>query len=328
MAVGSGLDAQLMTGEETTHGTAATVDQGYEIRSETLSLDSQRIESSAIRPGQRVLRSNRWRQAQKSASGDITMELAVVSMGRWFKHAFGSVTTNQPDATGAPTVYDHVFTPGALPPGQTIQVGRPDETGTVQPFTYTGCQVQSWTLSSAIGDYATFVPSIVAQDENTDTPLEVASYPADLDLLTFVDGSMTVAGADQEIRSISLQGTTGLATDMYVHGARTRKRPREIGAEGSQARTYTGTLECYFNGLEAYNRFVDGTEATIVLLYEGANIESTYNYQVQVTANVRFDGTTPQVADTNVIMQSLPIKAIDNGTTAIELLYRTTDSTV
>ncbi|MEV5538477.1 phage tail tube protein [Saccharopolyspora shandongensis] len=328
MAIPSGLDAQLMTGEETIYGTAVTVDRGYEIRAESLSLDAQRIESSAIRPGKRVLRTGRWFQGQRSVGGEITMELGTVSFGRWFKHAFGGVSTSRPDDVGAPTVYKHTFTPGALPPGMTIQVGRPATTGTVHPFTYTGCKVSSWTLSSAIGEIATFAATVIGRDETTATALATASYPANLDLLTFVEGSLTLGGTAHEMRSINLQGTNGLADDRYVHGSRLRNEPLEIGSEGSQARVYTGTIEGEFKDLTAYNRFVNGTEAEMVLLFAGANIAGAFNSEVKITANVRFDGTTPNVPDANVVMQTLPVKVIDNGTTSIKLEYQTTDATV
>ncbi|MCI2421509.1 phage tail tube protein [Saccharopolyspora sp. K220] len=328
MAIPSGLDAQLMTGEESTYGTAVTVDRGYEFRSEALSLEAQRIESSAIRPGKRVLRSNRWFQGQRSVGGEITMELGTVSFGRWFKHCFGTVTTAQPDATNAPTVYQHTFTPGPLPPGLTVQVGRPDTAGTVHPFTYTGCKIASWTLSSAIGEIVTFAPTILGRDETTATELATASYPANLSLLTFVEGSLTLGGSVYEMRSVSLQGTNGIADDRYVHGSRLRNEPLEIGSEGSQARVYSGTIEGEFTNLAAYNRFVNGDEAEMVLLFAGANIASTYDFEVRITANVRFDGTTPNVPDANIVMQTLPIKAIDNGTTSIRLEYQTTDATV
>ncbi|MEV0085260.1 phage tail tube protein [Saccharopolyspora sp. NPDC050642] len=328
MAIPSGLDAQLMTGEQTSYATAATVDRGYEFRAEALSLEAQRIESSGLRPGKRVLRTKRWFQGQRSVGGEITMELGTVSFGRWFKHAFGAVSTAQPDATNAPTVYKHTFTPGPPPPGLTIQVGRPDTAGTVHPFTYTGCKVSSWTLSSAIGEIVTLAVTVLGRDETTATPLATASYPANLDLLTFVEGSLTVAGSAHEIRSINLQGTNGLADDRYVHGSRLRNEPLEIGAEGSQARVYSGTIEGEFNNLTAYNRFVNGDEAELVLLFAGANIAGAFNYEVRITANVRFDGTTPNVPDGNVIMQTLPIKAVDDGTTSIKLEYQTTDATV
>lgn len=328
MAIPSGLDAQLMTSEETVYGTAVTVDRGYEIRSESLSLESQRIESSAIRPGKRVLRSGRWFQGQRSVGGEITMELGTVSFGRWFKHCFGGVATSQPDATNSPTVYLHTFTPGALPVGLTVQVGRPDTSGTVQPFTYTGCKVASWTLSSAIGEIVTFAPTLLGRDETTATALATASYPASLDLLTFVEGSLTIGGSAHEMRSINLQGTNGLADDRYVHGSRLRNEPLEIGSEGSQARVYSGTIEGEFQNLTAYNRFVNGTEAELVLLFQGGVIEDALPFEVKITANVRFDGTTPNVPDTNIVMQTLPIKVVDNGTKSIKLEYQTTDATV
>ncbi|MEV0698215.1 phage tail tube protein [Saccharopolyspora sp. NPDC050389] len=226
------------------------------------------------------------------------------------------MSTAQPDATNAPTVYKHTFTPGPPPPGLTIQVGRPDTAGTVHPFTYTGCKVSSWTLSSAIGEIVTLAVTVLGRDETTATPLATASYPANLDLLTFVEGSLTVAGSAHEMRSINLQGTNGLADDRYVHGSRLRNEPLEIGAEGSQARVYSGTIEGEFNNLTAYNRFVNGDEAELMLLFAGANIAGAFNSEVKITANVRFDGTTPNVPDGNVIMQTLPVKVIDNGATS------------
>src|SRR5690349_19337838 len=103
MGIPSGLSAQLMTAEEVTYGTAVTTDRGFEFKPpDGMKLDIERIESKAIRAGQRVQRSDRYAAGKKSVSGNIVMELGNKSYGRWFKHMFGGVATSQPDSVGNP----------------------------------------------------------------------------------------------------------------------------------------------------------------------------------------------------------------------------------
>ncbi|HEV2778545.1 MAG TPA: phage tail tube protein [Actinophytocola sp.] len=322
MAIPSGLSAQLGTAEEVTFGTPVTVDRFFEFRPPAnLKYDIERIESQALRSGARVLRSDRWAAGKKSVSGDIVMELANKSFGRWFKHAFGGVASAQPDAGGAPTVWKHTFTPGDIPTGQTIQIGRPDTGGTVRPFTYHGCKVSGWKIESSVGEIATVTMSILGEDEDTSTALAAVSYPASLTLMTFVQGTLTIGGSAQDVMSASVEGNNGLAEDRYFLGSQLRKNPLE-----SKLRPYTGKLDAEFESLTAYNRFVNGTEAELVLLFQGATIATTYKFETKITANVRFDGDTPEVTD-GITKQGLPFKVVDNSTTSIKLEYQTTDTT-
>ncbi|GGM64084.1 hypothetical protein GCM10012275_38260 [Longimycelium tulufanense] len=322
MAIPSGLDAQLGIAEETTYGTPVTVTRFYEIRNESLKLGIERMESPALRPGRRILPSARWAASRKTVTGDITMDLLNKSMGLWFKHALGTVATSQPDATNSPTVYLHTFTPGDIPTGLTIQVGRPDIGGTVRAHTYHGCKVASWTLSCAAGEIATFTPTILGEDEDTTTALETASYTSDMSMMTFVEGSLTIAGSNVDVRSASVEGNNGLAEGRYNLGSQLRDEPLEVAF-----RNITGNLEAEFNGLTEYNRFVNGTEASLVLLFQGATIEDAFKFETKITANVRFDGETPNVTGPDIIMQPLPYKVIDDGTTSIKIEYQTTDTT-
>ncbi len=322
MAIPTSLSAQLMTSEEVTYGTPVTPDRGYEFRSESLKLDIERIESQGLRSGARVLRSDRWAAGKKTVSGDVVLELMNKSFGRWFKHAFGGVASAQPDAVGNPTVYQHTFTPGDLPAGQTIQVGRTDVGGTTRPFTYHGCKVGGWKLECAVDEIATFTASIVGEDEDNATSLATVSYPASLSLMTFTQGTLSIGGSAVDVKSASVEGANGLAEDRYFLGSSLRKNPLE-----ANLREYTGQLESEFTDLTAYNRFLNGTEAELILLFQGATITGSYKYETKVTANVRFDGETPSIGGPEIVMQSLPFKVVDNGTTSIKVEYQTTDTT-
>ena len=325
MAIPTGIAAQLGIKEETTHGTPVVVDRFYEIVSAPFALTIERMESAGLRAGTRVLRSDRWVAGAKSATGTVNMEVANKSMGLWLKHMFGTIATTQPDAGGSPTVYDHTATPGDLPVGLTIQVGVPDETGAVQPYTYEGCVVESWELGATVGEIGKLTASIDAEDEKTATALASASYPTGLTLLTFVEATLDIAGTTTDVKSFTVAGSNSLETGRGKLGSALRKKPAE-----TTQREYTGTVDAYFNGLTAYNRFVTGTEAALVARFTGATIAGVYTYELTVTMNVRFDGDTPTVDGPDEIMQPLTFKCLDTGagpSTAISALYRTTDTT-
>lgn len=322
MAIPSGLSAQLMIAEETTYGTPVTPSRGYEFNSESMTLDIERLESAGLRAGTRVLRSDRWAAGARSVGGTIEMDLQNKSFGLWLKHMFGSLTVATPG--GATNTRTHTAVPGDIPVGLTVQVGRTSENGTVNPFTYHGCKVASWELDASVGEIGRLTVDLVGEDEDTSTSLATASYASAASLLVFTQATLTVAGSAFHVRSCTLSGDNGLDTDRYRLGSALRKAPVEAAM-----REYTGTLDAYFADLTAYNRFVNGTEAALVLDFVGAEIESGFNFGLEVTCNVRFDGETPNVGGPEEIPLALPFKCVSSDGTpgdAITAVYTTTDT--
>jgi hypothetical protein len=325
MAIPTGLAAQLGVAEETTYGAPVTVTRFYEFTDEALKNDIERLESAGLRAGTRIQRSDRWAAGRKTVGGPVNMELANKSFGLLLKHMFGTIGTTQPNAGDAPTVYDHTFTPGDLSVGLTMQIGRPDLGGTVRPFTYHGCTLPSWEVDCSVGELAKLRLDVSAEDEDTGVALATASYPADLKLLTFVHGSLTIGGVAQLVRSATIRGDNGLAVNRHALGSALIKKPLEGGM-----REYGGQLDAHFDDLTAYTRYVAGTEAALVLVFAADVIEYGYQYTLRFTCNVRFDGETPQVAGPEELEQPLAFKCLDTGTgpgTAITALYRTTGVT-
>ena len=320
-----GIKSQLGVGEETTHGTAVTVNRFYEFEGDGPTLDIQRIESAGIRSGGRVIRSDRWVAGSKTVGGDLTMELHNKSFGLWLKHMFGTVATTQPAAGTDPTVYDHTATPGDLPAGLTVQVGRDDETGTVRAFTYEGCVVDSWEVSCAVGEIGKLKVTLNGEDETTTTALATASYPSSTSLLAFTGASLTIGGSSVDVTDFTLTGTNALKTDRGKLGSQLRRQPLE-----TSLRQYGGNVTAYFPSLTAYNRFVNGTEAALVASFVGPTISNAYTYKLEFTCNVRFDGATSTGSGREEIMQPLPFVCVDSGSgpgSAITAVYRTTDTT-
>lgn len=317
----SGLFAQLGMSAETTYGTLVTPARFFEFLEESLDYTHGRLESAALRTGTRVMRSDDWATSEKAVAGGLSVELQNKGLGLLLKHCFGSVATSQPDAVGHPTVYEHLFTPGALP-AATIQVGKPDTGGTVNAFTYTGCVVKDWELSVDTKGIGRLQVNVIGQDETLSEPLAVAAYPTSPALLTWVQGAVTVAGGAARIRKFSLKATHSLDDDDYALGSALRDEPEENGL-----REVAGTLEAQFDTLDDYERFRDGTEVAIVLDFVGATISGTHKFGLTLTVNARIDGKTPSVNGPGILQRTVPFKVVDNGTTSYKALYRTTDST-
>lgn len=313
------LEDQLAIAEESTFGTAVTVTRFYEFVSESLKQNIERLEGKGIRAGKLTQRSDRWGPGRITVDGDIVMELSNKSLGLWFKHMLGGVSLGAP-VTG---VTPQTYTPAILPTGLTIQKGIVDSGGTVRPFTYAGCKVTSWELGGKVGEIGSLKVSIDGNSETTATALATAAYPATVSLLTFVQATLTVGGSAVNARECVLKGDNGLATSRHLLGSALAKQPLQ-----GDWRKYTGTIDADFDDLTAYNRFVNGAEAALVLVFDGGIAGGAQHFQVQATCNVRFDGTTPN-AQVGLSQQALPFVCLDSGagaSAAITLLYNTTDA--
>lgn len=324
MAAPSGLDAIVQYGDEATFGTYETPTRRLEFNDESLSLTEDRIESASRRSGSRVLRTNRWKSNRKGVEGDVTHEVTSSGFGMLFEHMLGSVSSGV--ASGGTTAYAHTATIGDLTSKSlTVQVGRPDTGGTNNPFSYLGCKVASWELSCDVDGILSLRLTFDGVDEDTSESLASVALPSDDELLVFTGATVTLAGSQVDVRSLSITGENALATDRhFLRNSSLKKEQLENGR-----RSYGGSFEMDFESMTAYNRFRDGTEASLVALFEGdTEIESGYVPHVKVTLpSVRFDGETPNVGGDEIVNQPLPFVVTDNGTDEpITIEYQSADT--
>jgi len=315
--------AQVGAVTETVYGTPVVVTKFFDFTGESMMREQERMESASLRAQSRIITTDNWALGAINVAGDVEMELRPKGHGFWWNHAIGGLVTTQPNAGPDPTVYKHTFTPNDLPLSFTLQISKPDIANVAQPFTYHGCRISEWSLECGVGDFAHMTMSILGEDEDNSTGLAVASYPTANKALTWVQGTITVAGGATDIKSVSLKAANNLADDRYFLGRVLRSQPLE-----NALREVTGTFEVEFNGLTNYNRFIAGTEAAIVLLFQGLTISGIYKFETKITMNVRFDGETPKVGGPEIVPQNLPFKVVNDGTTSIKVEYQTTDVTV
>lgn len=323
MTLRSGLASQIGFIAEVTYGTYIAPTRFLEFEDESLKLDVQHIEGKGLRTGNRVLRQDRQAINKKGATGDINFEVASKGFGLLFKHMLGSNVVSTPG--GATLAREHTCTiadPFGL--SLTTQVGRPDVSGVVQPFSYLGCKVSSWEITNDIDGLLMLKLSLDAQDETTAQTLAAASFAASDEIFPFTEGVITVGGSPLDVTKFSLSGDNGFKTDRYfIRGNTLKKEP--LAADLVKL---TGSLDVELDGLTAYGRIPAGTVAAVTAKWTGSIIETTLHYAVEITLPaVRFDGDTPNVGGPDVVTHSLPFTVLNDGTNPpVTLVYRTTDT--
>jgi hypothetical protein len=334
MALRSGLGAQFGFVTETVYGTAVTVTKFVEYTSESVNLQRDVIESRGIRAGSQILRTDRFAINKRGAAGDINFDVSTKGFGTLMYQALG--------AKAAPVVlgsgWQHTITPdmtnGMSGLSMTCQFGRPDTSGTVNPFTYDGVKVTGWEFSNALDGLLNMRLSVDAQTEAIGTPtLAAASYAANDILFNYTQGlcEFGVAGTygtpvSTDITNFTITGANGLKTDRhFIRNSTDKKEPiRNAFVE------ITGSLTTEFESVTAYNRFVSGALASVTLTYDTGVSFTGGNYKLVIKMpNVRFDGDTPNASGPDVVMQNLPIRALYDGTNpAIQIDLFTTDATI
>jgi hypothetical protein len=147
--------------------------------------------------------------------------------------------------------------------------------------------------------------------------LAAASMPAGIIPMQYRYASLTLAGSTQKVMAASIKGDNKLEERRFL-GQGTTDEPF-----AEDRREYTGELECEFESVTAYNRFVNGAEAALVLAFATPGGRS-----LTFTCNVRFDGASPESSGRKRSTLKLPFKCIGStDAAAITAVFVTGDST-
>lgn len=305
MSVRSGIAAQFGFAAETTVGTRVTVTSFLPIISESVKRSDPRIESEATRAGRLVETSDEWAAGLITIGGDIALELTTKDLGPILHAMMGS-------STGSSTF---TYTPGDLfGRSLTTQFGRPDVSGTVQPFTYGGTKIMSWEIACEAGKIATLGLSVETclVDETTGVALAAASFTASQKAFNFAGATLSIAGTTTSVNQMTISGDNKLERREFNGTAYTKEHVQ------TSLREYVGTLVAEFESLTNYNLFVNGTEGALVASFvNGAS-------SLVITQNVRFDGETPNIGGRGITALNLPYKAIASSaadSSAISIVY-------
>ena len=300
MAVGSGLAAQFGWKAESTYGTAVTVDRFLPFRSETIQDDYMVSEADDIIAGAYTVKQEQQRQGNKAFTGTVNTYLFNRNVAELFLMALGANST-----TGAGP-YTHSVTPGDQTGDMmTLQIGRPDNGGTVRPFTYEGVKVQTLSLNVEQGEYATMSVDVIAEDVATGTALATASYPASLSRYHSNDFSVTVGGSSVCVRSFELSIENSLDDTRRCTGTQVIKEPLRNGHVA-----VSGSMEIEWTDLTMYARSSGLTYAELVATW------SKSPDSITITMDCNFTPVAQPVAGRGVVYQTVDFTAVGASTDA------------
>lgn len=319
MPTKTGIDAQIGYVAESTYGTGVTVTRFLPLVSESLKKEIEMVESDGIIAGAQILDSQQWAQGNVTVGGDVAHKFPVQSAGLLLRATFGTVTT-----TGTAAPYSHTFWPVPPDVSLTTQVGRPAGYGSVIPYTYTGCKVAAAEFAAEAGQFVTWGMTLAAQEETAGTALAAASYATSVARSWHANtGTLKIDGTLVPVKAFSFSVENSLDTDRRFLGSGTISEPLR-----NELVAITGELSCEWGNPTAmgtlnYHRFIGGTESSLVFTMVSGTLEGT------ITANVRYDGATPNVEGRGIVQHSIPWKAVRSSTdaSAFTVVLKNNDST-
>ena len=327
----------IALGEESTFGEAASNFTYYKLLRETITTTREDFFPETV---------EHWTVGSKAegffrTSGDFEVLVDPVVWPNLLVLFIGDPTTSQPDATGAPNTYEHVFTFGG---DETVS-----STG-VKPFTVkigvgverdrqiVGCVMESLAIEAVKQEVVSCTCSIIGSGNESLVTASTPDWSAYTQpYLTFASAStMTIGGTDRlstapTIEAFRLTLTRGWDADHYVLGNRFL-----AAASLSGMATVEGSMDFSFTSQDEYERFLssvgsssagDQSSFEVVLELQGATIEGTYKYEVEITLpKVYYTVSRIPVTARDRIVQTCDFRAIYDDTIggAAKILVRNT----
>jgi len=220
-------------------------------------------------------------QGLKSVAGDVEVEVLPEFIGHFLNAAFGSVSSEQPDADGAPSVYRHTFTPIQSAastecdlPSYTLEIDRDFESA----FQIAGAAATSFEFTVGTGTkiaHATisFIAKAISTKAKT-SPSYESTNPFLWDELTATLGG----NAFGKLSEITITLDNALEGVPLLNGSDEIARIRR-----NDFRTVTVSGTIVPDNLDEWTAFRNGTEAELVIDLVGAAIEGGYSYELKFT---------------------------------------------
>lgn len=344
MPTGTGLDAQIGFGVETTYGTPVTPTLFPEFNSEDLKFEPTYSEPGGLRAGRKFKSGARLTRTRRGVGGSVNMEHPVLGMSRIWKQMIGSglVTPTQLLTSDA---YEHIHTPGDfVGKSMTIQVGRPEPSGTVRAHTYAGCKFSGWELSISDSEKLTLALTVTGRDESTATALATASYLAANPSWGFEQCTMMLGGtATTASGKTTLSGGVAVATIVNEVGLTGETPMAEerygVGNQGLRAEplendipTITGNFAAEYGKTEIYDVFQNNDPTALLVAFEGGAIPdgAGENYLLEILiSEIRFKAAAPTVGGPDLVEMSTDLEAYsDDVNPVIQVRLVTTETTL
>lgn len=304
-----GAMTTLGYGVETNWGTGTAIGRHVPIISEGLRRTQNSVYDMALRGSRSRFGADR-KQGTVEIGGDVVTPGYIMGLEGMFLAAFGNVVTSAAVA-GATLAKKHAFSLGDDLKSLTIEKKLGN-----QYFKYAGMMVSQLQCSAEVGQGLRFTWSFVGRDEAVSAAGAAPNFLPNNTYFYFKGASLTVAGSS--ITSPRVEWTLDNAL---------KNRGPALGSLVTRGikpglRAVTGRIETDFDSITEYNRFIQGTPASLVLTYEDDTVIETVPGTPQTLVRPRltvtfpqvfYIGETPTTSGPDEIPQSLPFEAYSDG---------------
>lgn len=359
MALPVGLAGQWCFVDETTYGIAPSLSTAVFLAadSDTLKLQKKPTQGKGIFAGGLAARGARRRIGEYSAKGDLPFDVPMRQMNTHLKRMFGSYGQASSTLTedGVTNAYSATHALGDLT-GKTftLQAARPGVDGTASPATYTGCKIQAWELSAAMGAQLKAKFTIEARNELAGTwsdvlnsssvpALQAYTAPVAGQFFHWVDAGVYYGGTPTTTSGVTTMSGQTLAGNVKGPLSIKVTRPMDLERYSPDVapfrneplqQDYTqidGSWVVEWKSSAAYEAaYQSDTGVSIELRFTGPAIGSGSDHAMLsiLCSNIRLEGESPSTPGPGILTQTIPWSVLDDGSNnIIQATYWTLDST-
>ncbi len=332
----SGSLTQFGISKETTYGTEVLATKFYEIMSEDIKGNYQRVQAEGLQ-AYYVDRADRFSVAAKGAAGSVNIEPLTKGYGHWLNFMLGAEATTGPVETAA---YTHTGTIGNLfGKNLTVQVGRAQVDGTVKPWTYGGVKVTGWEVSNSVDQTLRSSISLDAARESspaspagafvlaTNVPVSGA------EVFVWQGATLTYNALAMTLPEISVRMDNQLNVDRFFLGqSGIKKEPTQDGKRSIEF-SFRSSYDDYTYWNKVASATNAGTYASLVAKWTGMTLivgATTIFPSLEITIPVaRLDEGGPTVDGPGMLEQSITGRGLYDGTlSALTMKCVSSDVTV
>lgn len=321
-------DCSIQIAKEATYGVPVTTTRPYEFVSETFDHNPTFVQGAGLRVGSRAPRANRRKLGKSEVGGDLVIEGVTKGMGMLFNAALGASTATQ-IAAGPAWQQVHTPTTSDYLPSYTIQKGVPPlGGGATLPHTFAGMQCGALDLSISPGGILQVKTTWTGKSFDTSTAYAAPSYPAGVELFTFVDAKITIGGTLTLPTTTAVASVTGgVTTDVTdwsltwdnkldtggftMGGAGQRTRPAAVGLGAG-----TGKITAEFDATTLRDAFISQADLALVVTFAttATPITGTIYPTLQVVIpDIRLEGELPKSNAGAPVNQAISYTVLDNA---------------
>ncbi|PIQ83890.1 MAG: hypothetical protein COV75_05115, partial [Candidatus Omnitrophica bacterium CG11_big_fil_rev_8_21_14_0_20_63_9] len=250
-----------------------------------------------------------YAQGAITVGGPMIFEMPEEGAELILLNAFGAVATDQPDASGDPNTYRHIFTiADALTPGLSIEIHK-DAPGASPSFLFAGCKVNQLQFQIGLDDRLRCTATLVAKDV-TKVSKTSETLPT-LRPFHFVDGALKWNAATVEVSEAQITLNNNLDVERRFIGSRNISEPIRSGSKLMATATFTAEFE----SITHFDDWRAGTKRVLSLQFTGDTIENTRKWDLLLEMNLgRITKAMPLISDEGRVTYEITAQGFRDAT--------------